>query len=223
MRRILPFIIFMLFMTLSWSTPVGAVISPDIRCPVPPKRQGNVNHIFFSFYKKSATIQSYIPKNLVLLDGKYTQERARCLTEQTYTAFIAMNDALYTDLNQNLVVTSAWRSTATQQYFAKARGEFAAPPGRSEHQLGVAMDIHVLGATPEEYFGGSAAYQWMKLHAAEYGFVQSFTTEGEAATGIPNEPWHWRFVGPTIATKVVTEKLDINEYLYLRAELKKKL
>lgn len=220
MKRTLFFITLLIF--LFSATPAGAVISPTVRCPVPLKSQGNVNHIFFSFYKKTANIKSYIPKNLVLLDGKYTEDRARCLTAQTYTAFIAMNDALYKDLNQNLVISSAWRSTATQQYYAKARGEFAAPAGRSEHQLGVAMDINILGAKLEDYFGDSTVYQWMKKNAAEYGFVQSFTIEDSLITGVPDEPWHWRFVGKTIATRVVAEKINISEFLYHRMEAKKK-
>ena len=220
MRKIFPLI--MLFIVVVSLTPVSAAISPTVRCPVPPKSQGNVNHIFFSFYKKSANIKSYIPKNLVLLDGKYTNDRARCLTEQTYAAFVAMNDALYKESNQNLVILSAWRSTATQQYFAKARGEFAAPAGRSEHQLGVAIDVNMVGSKEEDRFGDSVAYAWMKERAAEYGFVQSFTAEDAEVTGVPAEPWHWRFVGKTIATRVVTEKRNISEFLYERMEAKKK-
>lgn len=220
MRRLLP--ILTLFAILFSTAPAGAAISPTVRCPVPPKSQGSINQIFFSFFKKTANIKSYIPQNLVLLDGKYTEDRARCLTEQTYTAFIAMNDALYKDINQNLVILSAWRSTATQQYFAKARGEFAAPAGRSEHQLGVAMDVNMVGSKDEERFGDSVAYTWMKAHAAEYGFVQSFTAEDTVTTGVPAEPWHWRFVGKTIAERVITEKRNISEFLYQRMEAKKK-
>lgn len=204
-------------------TPVYAQALPAVRCPVQPKNQKGVNLVFFSFFKKAATVTSYIPANLVLVDPLYLKSGPRCLTAQSYTAFLAMNTALYAAMQKTIVISSAWRSTQTQAYFAKARTDFAALPGRSEHQLGTTMDIDILGAKEEEYFGDSAVYQWMLTNAATYGFVQSFNAEGEAATGIPNEPWHWRFVGPTIATKVTTEKLDINAYLYLRAELKKKL
>ncbi len=195
---------------------------PIVSCPVQPKSQKGLNYIFFSFLKKKATVGSYIPANLVLVDKAYLKNGPRCLTQQSYAAFLAMNIALYADLQKTIVISSAWRSTQTQNYFTKARTDFAALPGRSEHQLGTTMDIDILGAKEEDYFGDSDVYQWMLIHAATYGFVQSFNTEGEANTGIPNEPWHWRFVGPTIATKVTTEKLDINAYLYLRAELKKK-
>lgn len=199
-----------------------AVDWTTVRCPVPPKGQGIVNHIFFSFYKKTANIKTYIPRNLVLLDPIYTGGRARCLTAQSYSAFIALDEALFKDTGTHLVVTSAWRSTTTQMYFARLRGEFAAAPGRSEHQLGIAVDLNVRDSKPEDYFGDSATYQWMKMHASEYGFVQSFDDAGQETSGVPNEPWHWRFVGPTIAKRVTTEGLNINEFLYNRMEAKKK-
>jgi LAS superfamily LD-carboxypeptidase LdcB len=204
------------------SSTAYAVIAPGVRCPTQPKSQRGVNHIFFSFYKKSANIYGYIPQNLVLLDGIHTGDRARCLTAQSYTAFITMDEALFKDIQQNLVINSAWRSATTQSYFARTRGEFAAPPGRSEHQLGIAIDISVRDQKPNEYFGDSAVYQWMKVNAAEYGFVQSFTREDSLLFGTPEEPWHWRFVGKTIATRVMEEKININEFLYHRMEAKKK-
>ncbi|MEK7228189.1 MAG: M15 family metallopeptidase [Patescibacteria group bacterium] len=218
-RLIIPIFIILSFLP---TAPVGAALPSGVRCPVPPKSQRNINHIFFSFYKKSANIYSHIPQNLVLLDSLYTEDRPKCLTSQTYNAFISLYDALLRDTGQRLVVASAWRSTKTQMYFAKARGEFAAPPGRSEHQLGVAVDLGISGSKEGELFGDSVVYQWMKAHASEYGFVQSFTTEDPLVTGIPAEPWHWRFVGKTIATKVTNEKLNISKYLYERKEAKKK-
>lgn len=192
-----------------------------VRCPTQPRNQHRINLIFFSFSEKSANLKSYIPRNLVLVDSQYLKNGPRCLTSQSYAAFVAMNDALIAETGESLVISSAWRSTATQAYFLRTRPAFAALPGRSEHQLGTTVDLDVKGAPEEQYFGDSNAYKWMALHAAKYGFVQSFNTEGEGITGTPNEPWHWRFVGKTIATKVTNEKRDINEYLLLRAQLKK--
>lgn len=199
-----------------------AALPTGVRCPVPSKKQGNVNHIFFSFKDKNANLGSYLPKNLVLVGAEYLKNGPRCLTKQTYDAFVEMNSALKKDNGYSLLISSGWRSPKTQMYFAKNRSEFASPPGRSEHQLGTAVDLDVLGNKEEDYFGDSQAYQWMTLHAHEYGFVQSFNAEGEEITGIPNEPWHWRFVGKTIATRVKTENKNINEFLYERKEAKKK-
>ncbi len=220
MKRVL--LTFFLFIFLILPTNTFAALPAGVRCPVPPKKQGNVNHIFFSFYKKSANIGSYIPKNLVLLDPLYTEDKAKCLTDQTYQAFISMYEVLLRDTGKRLVISSAWRSTETQLYFAKSRGEFAAPPGRSEHQLGVAMDLAISGSQMGEKFGDSNVYAWLKLHAYEYGFVQSFRQEDVEITGIPAEPWHWRFVGKTIAERVTRENRNISEFLYYRMEAKKK-
>ena len=167
---------------------------------------------------------THIPHSLILINPVYTKNGASfCLTKQTYKAFKELNDALIQNTTQGLVITSAWRSLKTQEYFARVRGEFAAIPGRSEHHLGTTIDIAVAGAKEEDYFGDSSVYQWMVAHAHEYGFVQSFSQRDEAITGTPNEPWHWRFVGKTIATKVYTENRNLNEYLFERKEAKKRL
>lgn len=209
--------------TLSFSVSEAATTAA-VRCPIQPRIQGGVNHIFFSFYKKESNIGKYIPKNLTLLDPIYTKNGAAlCLTTQSYNAFVVMNSALQKDTQQSLVVRSAWRSAKTQQYFANTRTEFAAIPGRSEHQLGTTADINVAGALEDTYFLDSPAYAWMSTHAHEYGFVQSFTKEGTLTTGIPDEPWHWRFVGSTIATKIKTEGLNLDQYLFERKEAKKKV
>ncbi len=193
-----------------------------VRCPTPPKRQGNVNHIFFSFKDKSANLGTYLPKNLVLVGVEYLKNGPRCLTKQTYEAFLSMNDALKKDTGESLLISSAWRSPKTQMYFAKNRSEFAANPGRSEHQLGTAMDLDFVGSKEEDFFIDSKAYKWMIENAHNYGFVQSFDLAGQELTNIPNEPWHWRYVGKTIATKVKTEKLNLAQYLFDRKEAKKK-
>jgi D-alanyl-D-alanine carboxypeptidase len=113
-----------------------------------------------------------------------------------------------------LIISSAWRSLETQEYFAKKRGEFAAIPGRSEHQLGTAIDVDRKGALEEDYFGDSNVYLWMKENASRFGFVQSFTLEYQELTGTPEEPWHWRFVGKDIAEKIQKEGSNLNQYLY---------
>lgn len=212
---------------ISWAIilillPSFAFAQSTVRCPKPLKKQGSVNHIFFSFKDKGANLGSYLPKNLVLVDEQYLKNGPRCLTKQTYDAFLIMNEALKKDIGQSLLVSSAWRSPKTQMYFAKNRSEFAAVPGRSEHQLGTTMDLDFLGSKEEDFFVDSLSYKWMTENAHKYGFVQSFDVEGEKVTGIPNEPWHWRFVGEKIATKVKTEKLNLDQYLFDRKEAKKK-
>lgn len=202
--------------------PIFAFAQTSVVCPVPSKKQGNVNHIFFSFQKKQSNLGSYLPKNLVLIDQKYLKNGPRCMTNQSYQAFKVLEQAVFDNTGENLVISSAWRSPKTQSYFAKTRAEFAASPGRSEHQLGTTIDIHIKNAPEDKFFGDTLAYKWMAENAHKYGFTQSFNSFWSESTGIPNEPWHFRFVGETIATKVKTENLNLDAFLQERKDQKAK-
>lgn len=206
------FITIFLFVVF-FNTQITVSADEEVRCPTAPSDQGD--NRLFSFFDKNANLVEYIPKYLVLLDTDDTKREAKfCLTQDTYDAFLALNNALYLDTGESLIISSAWRSLETQEYFAKHRGEFAAIPGRSEHQLGTAIDVDRKGALEEDYFGDSNAYLWMKENAHLFGFVQSFTLEYQELTGTPEEPWHWRFVGKDIAKKIQKEGLNVNQYLY---------
>lgn len=205
-------------------SPLFAQSAPTVRCPLQSRSEKRVNHIFFSFYKKESFLGNHIPRNLVLVDPALIKGGfPRCLTKKTVSAFTDMNTALQKDTGTTLMITSAWRSKKTQQYFATSRPEFSAVPGRSEHQLGTTVDIHQVGVPDEVLFKDTPAYVWMTEHAHLYGFVQSFIERDFLITGVPEEPWHWRFVGSTIATKVKGEQRNLNEYLYERSKKKKKI
>ena len=54
-------------------------------------------------------------------------------------------------------------------------------PGRSLHEIGMAVDITSGGNT---LTSKSPAFKWLRVHADEYGFVN-----------LPSEPWHWSITG----------------------------
>ncbi|WP_433795997.1 D-alanyl-D-alanine carboxypeptidase family protein [Actinoplanes sp. CA-252034] len=54
-------------------------------------------------------------------------------------------------------------------------------PGRSLHELGLAVDVTSGGRTLTRK---SKAFAWMSAHAADYGFVN-----------LPSEAWHWSITG----------------------------
>lgn len=83
------------------------------------------------------------------------------------------------------------------------------PPGTSEHNLGLAMDICNTNST----FKNQKEYQWLTEHAHEYGFILRYTAEKQSVTGIIPEPWHWRFVGVEYAKKIKDSGLCLEEYL----------
>jgi D-alanyl-D-alanine carboxypeptidase len=54
-------------------------------------------------------------------------------------------------------------------------------PGRSLHEIGLAVDVTSDGRT---LTAKSPGFAWMAAHAAAYGFVN-----------LPSEPWHWSITG----------------------------
>jgi len=56
-----------------------------------------------------------------------------------------------------------------------------AVPGRSLHELGLAVDITAGGKSLTR---GTPAFKWLSLHAKAYGFVN-----------LPSEAWHWSITG----------------------------
>ena len=108
------------------------------------------------------------------------------------------------------VINNTYRSKSTQKgiwdsrvqkYMAagmtkeQAEAETAkstAPPGHSEHQTGLAVDLN----------GGSEMYQWLAEHCWEYGFILRYPDDKIEITGIMYEPWHFRYVGTDLSTEI---------------------
>ena len=66
----------------------------------------------------------------------------------------------------------------------------SAAPGYSEHHTGRAVDIATPGSRPlTEEFEDSAAFQWLKENAADFGFSMSYPRGNRY--GFIYEPWHW--------------------------------
>jgi len=83
------------------------------------------------------------------------------------------------------------------------------PPGTSEHNLGLAMDI----CNTKDSFAFTEEYKWLTENAHRYGFILRYTEEKTDITGIVDEPWHWRFVGTEYAEDIKNSGLCLEEYL----------
>jgi hypothetical protein len=91
-----------------------------------------------------------------------------------------------------------------------------AEPGASEHQLGTTVDFTDSSISYQccNYnFHKSKAYKWLEQNAYKYGFVLSYPKNAKKTTGYIYEPWHWRFVGQELATKLHNEEITFNESL----------
>jgi LAS superfamily LD-carboxypeptidase LdcB len=102
---------------------------------------------------------------------------------------------------------TALKSNYKVTYGAGAN-KFSADQGYSEHQLGTTIDLTTvaLGADFNE-FDQSKAYAWLMQNAQRYGFVLSYPKNNDY---YQFEPWHWRFVGVELATKLHSN----NQYFY---------
>ena len=96
--------------------------------------------------------------------------------------------------------------TATQK-----AAERILPPGTSEHNAGMAMDIITADSTAGFQF--TKEYKWLEEHAADYGFILRYPENKQNITKIIYEPWHWRYVGVDAARAMKASGQCLEEYL----------
>jgi D-alanyl-D-alanine carboxypeptidase len=123
-----------------------------------------------------------------------------------------------------LVAVSGFRSYETQRIIyqrkIKSAGSVAkaellvAPPGASEHQLGLAMDVGRRSNTNLNMsFGRSKEGEWVARHAHEYGFILRYQDRWTDITGYANEPWHIRYVGVEHAAVIYAMDIPLETYV----------
>ena len=117
-----------------------------------------------------------------------------------------------------LVVRSSYRSYATQaHWYATMNKSLTAPPGASEHQSGLAVDL--AGISNGVLVHGTVLARspigiWLVKNAPKYGFILRYPSDQSKITGILYEPWHFRYVGVEVAKGVqATKTRTLEQYL----------
>ena len=87
-------------------------------------------------------------------------------------------------------------------------------PGRSEHPLGLAMDICTYSNMNKSEFIYTNAGKWMLAHGHEYGFIWRYPEGCGSITGIGKEAWHFRYVGVEVATDMHNKGIQTLEQYY---------
>lgn len=106
--------------------------------------------------------------------------------------------------------TNYYRNQGYSETEAKALAAMVImPPGCSEHNLGLAMDI----IDTADNFYTTAEYAWLMEHAADYGFILRYPKDKQYITKVEYEPWHWRYVGVEHAHAIKNSGLCLEEYL----------
>lgn len=83
------------------------------------------------------------------------------------------------------------------------------PPGTSEHNMGISMDI----LSTEKSFERTKEYNWLQENAHNYGFILRYPKDKTNITKIIYEPWHWRYVGVEAAVEMKQSGQCLEEYL----------
>lgn len=96
---------------------------------------------------------------------------------------------------------------------SRAREEYL-PGGRSENQTGFAVDL-ATATLPKnsQAFAETSEYQWLIANAQNYGFILRYAQDTEAITGMPYQPFHFRYVGVENAQAIVAAGVTLEEYV----------
>ncbi len=199
----------------------GTVGKLDKLSKTPPELLKKYSKVYF-------LNENYAPMPLEAIDSQYLFEPAR-----TQLIFGSVRNFLLNMLaaakadGKPLEVVSAYRSFYEQEnvktgykvLYGSGANRFSADQGYSEHQLGTAVDLTV----PEidglsVKFNATPSYQWLTQNAHHYGFILSYPKENNY---YQYEPWHWRFVGVALATRLHDQGIlfynlpqaDIDPYL----------
>ena len=128
-----------------------------------------------------------------------------------------------------LIGISGYRSYTAQKLIynrkveergAASAGLSSAPPGKSEHQLGLALDISCeeIDCRLNKIFADTKEGKWLYEHCAEYGFIIRYRSDWVKITGYKGEPWHVRYIGVPHAQLATTLNVPYEvyiEYLHL--------
>ena len=131
--------------------------------------------------------------------GPDTQNRPQWLAPRAAHAWMRMREAAERD-GVILQIVSAFRSVEYQLGIIRRKIErglsmdeilrVSAAPGFSEHHSGRAFDLTAPEfAALEVEFEQSPAFEWLRTHAATFGFRMSYPRGNPH--GISYEPWHW--------------------------------
>lgn len=122
---------------------------------------------------------------------------------------VSYQKMLYTN-KVNQYLNAGYAQAAAEAEAAK----WVAPPGTSEHNLGIVIDVVNQGYTGEleQYFEESAHFTWLYENCADYGFILRYPKGKESVTGIVYEPWHYRYVGEDVARYIMENNLTLEEY-----------
>ncbi len=154
---------------------------------------------------------NYVPADLVPVPVRYVYKPM--LRKVAADAVVAMFTAAAAEGAGQLQSQSAYRSYDTQvtvyngwvRQLGKTQADLqSARPGTSEHQTGLAIDISPYPSTCAlaSCFGSTPQGKWLTANAYRFGFILRYPQGKTPITGYTYEPWHYRYIGVSLATEM---------------------
>ncbi len=182
----------------------------------------NLGGMLYLVNRDYALARAYEPGDLVKVDvlspgGKQQMRQEAALALEAM--FAAAKEEGY-----QLAAISGYRSYSRQraiwQRKVSATGSaeraqlVVAPPGTSEHQLGLAMDVASRrNGSLTARFGETDEGQWVAENAHRFGYIIRYQEEWTDITGYSYEPWHLRYIGPEHAQRIYDLDLPLETYV----------
>jgi D-alanyl-D-alanine carboxypeptidase len=160
--------------------------------------------------QRPVAAKNFAPNDLVRVP-KYNP-MGRIVRKEVSKALVRLGNAMKAAGKGTLVVQDGFRGYSVQRKvhaakvrsLGKTKGEaLAARAGHSEHQLGLAVDLAAQGvSTAKISFGKTKAGIWLAENSYRYGFIVRYPKGKTEITGYRYEPWHFRYVGVDVATRM---------------------
>lgn len=169
--------------------------------------------------------KDYTPEDMVLPDvpvNKKNQADKIYMRPEAASALEALFAAAEED-GYTLLAVSGYRSYGNQSALFRQKVEAVgsreaaqrtvAPPGASEHQTGLAMDVvSDTFRNLNRLFLETDEGMWVNDHCWEYGFIIRYRKEWSGVTGYKAEPWHIRYIGREHAEAVTALNIPYETY-----------
>ena len=184
--------------------------------------QNDADGYLFLVNRQWMVTESYEPEDLV---EAQVPGQVRQMRQEAAAALEEMFAACREETKAKLISVSGYRAWSRQNniYKRKLRSvgnnvakaqEYVAPPGASEHQLGLAMDIGQQDAVHlNEKFRDTVGGKWVAQNCWRFGFILRYGEEWEEVTGYKYEPWHFRYVGKELAKEIHDADIPFETWL----------
>ena len=186
--------------------------------------QMNLGGYLFLVNREFPLPADYRPDDLVLPSVRKTSDSVQ-MRRDAARALEEMFNAASDEAGLRLVAVSGFRSYSTQNTIFTRKVSrvgrekallLVAPPGCSEHQLGLAMDLGtVKSQSLSPSFAETREGQWVAENGWRFGFIIRYKDEWTPVTGYSWEPWHVRFVGRDHAG--VIREADVPFEMYVQS------